>query len=369
MSYSQSLDYATDIEPRMRGQWHAFLANEIGFEPITEGRGKGKGHECPICGGKDRAHFKEKDGRVFLFCRGACGNANSTWGNNTCSTPEYLCMTVGGYDFQTLVERCADWLGIDRPNARQDKPVKSGLTPFPEHRETDQPAGHTEYTEHQKRTQEDPPSWHPPEQYASRKNPVDAILNRSILTPWNRIGYCLKNSMTGDSGEFYAVINDDGELDLIIPVSLTAGGRVVVVGCVQVNADGRITKHGSCDGAYATVVSNPQALDNEFGAIFCTDYAIAWRLAREYNTKCYYATNPRTIEKTDAKHVYVNTTDIELIDRACATYKQFYQFILPVENSRDCVPNGFEFTSYLALQERIKKHEEREGYEKGELTA
>lgn len=368
MSYNQSLDYATDIEPKMRGQWHAFISNEIGFEPITEGRGKGKGHECPICGGKDRAHFKEKDGRVFLFCRGACGNKNSTWGNNTCSTPEYLCMTVGGYDFPTFVERCADWLGMEKPTAkrdsRQNKPVKSELTPLPEQR-NDQDENTGDCDGENERTT----SWEPPEQYASRKNPVDAILSRSILTPWNRIGYCLKNAMTGDSGEFYAAINDDGELDLIIPVSLTAGGRVVVVGCVQVGADGRITKHGSCDGAYATIVSNPQALDNEFGAIFCTDYAIAWRLAREYNTKCYYATNPRTIENTDAKHVYVNTTDIELIDRACATYKQFYQFILPVENSRDCVPSGFEFTSYLALQERIKKHEDREGYEKGELAA
>lgn len=367
MSYNQSLDYAADIEPQMRGQWQAFIANEIGFEPITEGRGKGKGHECPICGGKDRAHFKEKDGRVFLFCRGACGNKNSTWGSNTCSTPEYVCMTVRGYDFPTLVERCADWLGVDRPTVkrdnRQNKPVKSELTPLPEHRETRQSTDHT---------QGSAASWISAEQYASRKNPIDAILSCSIVTPWNRIGYCLKNSITGDSGEFYAVINNDGELDLIIPVSLTAGGRVVVVGCVQVSADGLITKHGSCDGAYATIVSNPHALDKEFGAIFCTDYAIAWRLSRKCNAKCYYATNPRTIEKTDAKHVYINTTDIELIDKACATYKQRVGYIMPTAIRRDCVPDSFEFTSYQALQELVKsheEHEEREGYEKGELTA
>ena len=338
------LDYA-DIEPQMRGQWHGFILQETGIEPITEGKGKGLGRPCPICGGSDRAHFKEKDGRVFLFCRGACGNTNSTWGNNTCATPEYVCMEVGGYDFPTLVERCADWLGIHRPDREiyhansKPKEVRSNLTPI----QTDDYHDHSIGYENKQK----------PQQFERSRNPLNAILSASEILPWHRIGYCQKNALSGDEGDFLAFGNDIDGYNLIIPVFLTSSDRVIMVGAVEIDESGKVTKHGSCDGGFATI-GNP---DSDV-KVFATDYALCDRLCRQLKAKGYYSPSASAFTRTDATHIFINTNEIEMIDRANSVYKSAPMYIVPAgEFSRDCIVESFEFLTYDECQARVKSYE------------
>lgn len=332
-----SLDY-TEIEPRMRGEWHAFIAHETGVEPITEGKGKGIGKPCPICGGNDRAHFKEKDGRVFLFCRGACGNTNSTWGSNTCSTPEHLCMTLGNYDFPELVRRCADWLGIHHgesnrsgrqfhhSSAGREAPHNSpNLTPRVEDKRL-------------------PPSHH----FEKRETPLNRILSVSEILPWHRITYCQKNALCGAEGEFLAFGNDVDGYHLIVPLFIETKSRIVMVGAVQIDGDGRVAKHGSCDGAFATIGCGVDV------RVFATDYAMCSRLSRELGAKGYYSPSASAFTKTDATHVYLNTNDMSAIDQATSFYGQGVTYILPVEFSRSHIVERFEQVSYDELQARLK---------------
>lgn len=62
------INYKTDIEPHLNGLWPEVLA-QYG---ITVGDFKGrntKNADCPLCGGDDRAHWREDNGRVSLYCR------------------------------------------------------------------------------------------------------------------------------------------------------------------------------------------------------------------------------------------------------------------------------------------------------------
>lgn len=349
------LDYA-DIEPQMRGQWHGFILQETGVEPVTEGKGKGIGKPCPICGGSDRAHFKEKDGRVFLFCRGACGNTNSTWGNNTCATPEHLCMEVGGYDFPTLVERCADWLGIQREERNTTRSrtntVQSNLTPIPK---ADYQAHNSDNETSEDRIQKHAQSLSlKPQQFERARNPLNAILSVSEILPWHCIGYCQKNALSGDEGEFLAFRNDIDGYNLIIPVFLTSSDRVVMVGAVEIDSNGKVTKHGSCDGGFATIGSPSSDVK-----IFATDYALCDRLCRQMKAKGYYSSSASAFDRTDATHVFINTNDIEMIDKANAVYKSAPIYIVPVgEFARDCIIESFEFLTYDECQARVKEYEQ-----------
>ena len=335
--YQSNLDYGSDIEPHMRGQWHGFIAQEVGVEPITEGRGKGKGQPCPLCGGVDRAHFKEKDGRVFLFCRGACGNTNSTWGHNTCSTPEYLCMTFGGYDFPSLVDRCADWLGIQRQEkvSRKNSP---SLTPKVE--------GKRSPPNHHFETRNTP----------SRQTPLNAILSVSELSSWHRIGYCQKSALSGAEGEFLAVSDGVNGFDLLVPLFLEASGRIVMTGAVQISANGKTLKHGSCSGSFATISHGHES----HISVFATDYASADRLSRELKCKSFYSPSPSAFKKCGATHAYLNTDCSESIDRATALYGQSVTYIIPSSLSKDHLTESFKFMSYDDCQAMILKTEEVE---------
>lgn len=342
--YQSSLDYAQDIEPHMRGQWNGFIAQEIGIEPVTEGRGKGKGHECPICGGNDRAHFREKDGRVFLFCRGACGNTNSTWGSNTCATPEYLCMTAGGYDFPSLVDRCADWLGIQRHEnvSRKNSP---SLTPKIEGKRNAPTQSFPKNPHFESRST------------PSRQTPINAILSVSELLPWHRIGYCQKNALSGAEGEFLAVSDGGDGFDLLVPLFLEVSGRVVMTGAVQITENGKTLKHGSCSGSFATI---SHGYESDI-SVFATDYAAADFLSRSLKCKSFYSPSTNAFAKCGASHVFLNTIDPENIDRANAIYGRSPTYIIPKGDfSRDSMTAEFEFLSYDECQAIALEHESGE---------
>lgn len=319
------LDYI-DIEPQMRGQWEGFIANETGVNPNLDGKSRGKNGECPICGGNDRAHFREHDGRVFLFCRGGCGNTNSTWGNDTCSTPEYICMTLGGYDFPTLVERCAEWLNIPHeksvPKASKTRRAKSAPKTLAQSNNKEPFYNSTEDYENSKKVNKQTLKDTASESKAPKFVNVNDVVALSEVMAWHRIGYTARNAVTGSEGEFLAIKRGQ-HYNLIVPLFLDTKRRVVMTGAVEIDVEGRVAKYGSCNGAYATLDGDKSM------RVFCTDYATALRINREVGAKCYYSPAPSSFKKTDANYCYINSQDYELIDKATAFYGQNVDYIIP----------------------------------------
>ena len=68
------------------GKWHGLL---LGFG-LTERQLSGKHGPCPVCGGTDRFHFDNKQGRGTWFCS-KCGAGDGV----------ALLMSLKGWDFKT----------------------------------------------------------------------------------------------------------------------------------------------------------------------------------------------------------------------------------------------------------------------------
>lgn len=110
-------DY-TDLEPMLRGQWPEFITSVTGY---SIPHFKGTGHECPQCGGDDRAHWRQRDGRVALFCRGACGTSDSAYGSNTMTPCEQFVMQHNGWSFNELCQAAADFLRVSPKDSKKSK--------------------------------------------------------------------------------------------------------------------------------------------------------------------------------------------------------------------------------------------------------
>lgn len=385
------LDYH-DIEPQMRGQWEGFIANETGIDAGLEGRQRGKNGECPVCGGNDRAHFREHDGRVFLFCRGACGNTDSTWGGNTCSTPEYLCMTIGGYDFSTLVERCAEWIGMQVPERKKqhEKPARKVSTspnakgkpfttpdskkPFYKSPEDYERAQNTNSDKQNDKTTGKTTDSKLREESIQNKQSkpvkfvnVNYAMELSEVIAWHRIGYCARNAVAGSEGEFISIKRGE-QYNLLVPLFLDTARRVVLVGAVEIDSDGKVMKYGSCGGAYATLEGNGDM------RVFCTDYATALRINREAGCKCYYSPTPSAFKKTDANYCYINSYYHEVMNKATAFYAQKVDYIIPsawikgffdeqsyrANSFMQDKLRGYRIMTYDECQQYIKESEEAE---------
>lgn len=92
-----------DIEQSANGRWFEIL-EAFGIET----RKLNRNGPCPTCGGNDRAHFFERDGRILLYCRGGCGNSG---GGNCVSTPEHLLQEHNRWSFPEMVRQIAEYLG------------------------------------------------------------------------------------------------------------------------------------------------------------------------------------------------------------------------------------------------------------------
>lgn len=116
-----------DIERQLRGSWPAFIQNCTGYQIPGF---NSKGHSCPRCGGNDRAHWRLKDGRVGLFCRAACGTADSAYGSNTMTTPEQFIMDFNGWEFPDLCRAAEQWLNIapdNHPKKSKGRAIRADL--------------------------------------------------------------------------------------------------------------------------------------------------------------------------------------------------------------------------------------------------
>ena len=80
------IDYRNEIAPKMLGLWPEFFAN-IGIDVGVMRGQNSKNGPCPLCSvdpTDDRAHWREQDGRIALYCR-QCSD-------NSMHSPEYVYM-------------------------------------------------------------------------------------------------------------------------------------------------------------------------------------------------------------------------------------------------------------------------------------
>lgn len=98
-----AIDYK-EVSRAATGLWDAILP-AMGIEL----RKLNKNGPCILCGGNDRAHFFERQGRIMNYCRHGCGNSGD---GNCVSSPEHLLMEVNRWTFPEMVNAVADFLNV-----------------------------------------------------------------------------------------------------------------------------------------------------------------------------------------------------------------------------------------------------------------
>jgi len=89
------IDYRNEIAPKMLGLWPEFFAN-IGIDVGVMRGQNSKNGPCPLCGGDDRAHWRDVDGRLSLYCRSCAADSMKA--------PEQVYMEATGRSFAQFVE-------------------------------------------------------------------------------------------------------------------------------------------------------------------------------------------------------------------------------------------------------------------------
>jgi phage/plasmid primase-like uncharacterized protein len=105
------VNYKTDIEPNLRGLWPEVMA-QYG---IAIGAFKGRNtnnDECPLCGGNDRAHWREDNGRIALFCRHCAADSMKS--------PESVIMEKFAMDFKQFCDDMINYLNLTPIEKRKE---------------------------------------------------------------------------------------------------------------------------------------------------------------------------------------------------------------------------------------------------------
>ena len=100
------IDYRNEIAPKMLGLWPEFFAN-IGIDVGVMRGQNSKNGPCPLCSvdpTDDRAHWREHDGRIALYCR-QCSD-------NSMHSPEYVYMQATGRSFAEFVQDAANFISF-----------------------------------------------------------------------------------------------------------------------------------------------------------------------------------------------------------------------------------------------------------------
>lgn len=102
-----------DVRTAAQGRWRSILATlGMGEKALS-----GKHGPCPLCAGKDRFRFDDRDGRGTYFCSG-CGAGDGL----------KLAMGITGQDFRTTAEQIERLAGVVQPNApRPERPTEDKL--------------------------------------------------------------------------------------------------------------------------------------------------------------------------------------------------------------------------------------------------
>lgn len=100
------IDYRNEIAPKMLGLWPEFFDN-IGIDVGVMRGQNSKNGPCPLCSvdpEDDRAHWREQDGRIALYCR-QCSD-------NSMHSPEYVYMQATGRSFAEFVQDAANFISF-----------------------------------------------------------------------------------------------------------------------------------------------------------------------------------------------------------------------------------------------------------------
>lgn len=100
------IDYRNEIAPKMLGLWPEFFAN-IGIDVGVMRGQNSKNGPCPLCSvdpSDDRAHWREQDGRIALYCR-QCSD-------NSMHSPEHVYMQATGRSFAEFVQDAANFISF-----------------------------------------------------------------------------------------------------------------------------------------------------------------------------------------------------------------------------------------------------------------
>lgn len=101
------IDYK-EFNHQLDGHWEDILES-YGIEVPQMHGINSKNYPCPLCGGDDRAHWRDVSGRLCLFCRNCAADSMHP--------PENVIMEYAGIDFSDLVNDLASYINhvpIDR---------------------------------------------------------------------------------------------------------------------------------------------------------------------------------------------------------------------------------------------------------------
>ena len=103
----------TEFSHQLDGHWREIL-NMYGIEvPHIKGQNSKNG-ACPLCGGDDRAHWREADGRLCLYCRHCT--------NGSMKSPEDVIQEFSGVGFREFCDDMINYLGISEDKTKS-KPM------------------------------------------------------------------------------------------------------------------------------------------------------------------------------------------------------------------------------------------------------
>jgi len=108
------------IKSILTGQWHDVLAMYGINVPKFRGKNSANG-PCPCCGGKDRAHWREVEGRLALFCRSCAADKMKS--------PEDVITEVCNIGFGELVNNLADFANYQTPEKIQKAKLSAASKP------------------------------------------------------------------------------------------------------------------------------------------------------------------------------------------------------------------------------------------------
>jgi len=113
------IDYK-QIEASLLGRWEEVL--ETYGISIPKWRGKNTiNGPCPCCGGDDRAHWRETDGRLSLYCR--------TCTDPSMKAPEQVIMECCNIGFHELATDLASFIGMQDDRQVKQAQIKARAQP------------------------------------------------------------------------------------------------------------------------------------------------------------------------------------------------------------------------------------------------
>lgn len=117
-----------EIEPMLTGRWEEVLS--IFDIQVPKFRGINTiNHPCPLCGGTDRAHWRQVEGRLSLYCRGCA--------SDRMKSPEEVIQEAHNISFSDLCNDLGEFIG-----AQSDEKIKRSRKQFKASPKRNMPQNH-----------------------------------------------------------------------------------------------------------------------------------------------------------------------------------------------------------------------------------